>query len=171
MANMSFKEYVWHHNPGSIQVHWENRFAEHILPYIGSMLERVGRKYRVITGEGAFYGPDCYEQFSRLSKVFEEGGSGYLNLPGMMPIRAVFRSLEMRCEPVENLVRYQFVFWEEMIESVRTLEENGVHVAQQGETLWSIAALYRCTVDGLIAMNPQIRNVLTLTPGERVRVR
>lgn len=171
MANMSFKEYVWRNNPVNLQVRWENRLQEHRLPYVGSMLEGIGRKYRVVTGEGDFYGADCYEQFASLSKIFEEGGSGYLNLPGMMPIRALFRSLEMRCEPVENLVRYRFEFWEEVIESARTLEENGVHIVRQGETMWSIAALYRYSVDTLIAMNPQIRNVLSLVPGERVNVR
>lgn len=171
MPNMTYKDYIWQHNPSHIQIRWENRLAEHVIPYVGSMLERVGRKYRVITGEGEFYGVDCYERFARLSALFEEGGSGYLYIPSMTPIKAMFQTLEVRCEPVDNLILYRFEFWEEVIESPRTLQENGIHVVKTGETLWSIAVLYKQTVDALLARNPNIRNALSLTPGERVKVR
>ena len=171
MPNMTYKDYIWPHNPSHIQIRWENRLAEHVIPYVGSMLERVGRKYRVITGEGEFYGADCYERFSRLSGLFEDGGSGDLCLPSMTPIRAMFKALEVRCEPTDDLIFYRFEFWEEVIESPRMLQENGIHVVRTGETLWSIAVQYGKTVDELLARNPNIRNALYLTSGERVNVR
>ena len=43
---------------------------------------------------------------------------------------------------------------------------NGLHVIQQGETLWEISKKYQILLERLIASNPQIKNPDMIFPGQ-----
>lgn len=110
---MQYKGFVWPHNPRTYRIRYERRVAVHKVPFGRYTMQDLGLTYRVMTGEGEFWGEDAYEQFKQLATVFYHEGPGTLLHPVWQTSRAYFVGLSLAQEPRKDYVRYTFTFWED----------------------------------------------------------
>lgn len=194
LTPMQYKGYTWPHNPRTYTIRYERQVALHKVPFGRYALQDLGLTRRVMTGEGAFYGPGAYDEFKKLAAVFYQGGAGTLVHPVWQSARAYFVDLALVQEPRKDYVRYTFTFWEdyEGYQQGLTQETTGGsgtasssgsattteasagagtwHTIAQGETLWAVAQTYGLTLAGLLLLNPQITNPNVVNVGQQVKV-
>lgn len=169
---MKFKNYVWPHNPSSIEVSVSRDLKDVMIPFYGAAIQDFGREKRVVSGYGQFFGADCFEQFNVLFSVFKQGGAGYLSLPGLDTFLAVFKRLELVGNSTPNVLNYSFEFWEDSRPSTATTELcDEFYTALEGDSLWSIAAKFDVPVETLLELNPSIKNPKQLAAGKKVKLR
>ena len=186
LAPMTFKGFVWPHNPRVYTITFERKLANYKVPFGRHYLQSLGQTRRVLRGEGEFVGEGAYDKFKELASIFYEETPGVLVHPVWVAATAWFVGLELRQEPRSDYVRYSFEFWEVYSGLTDKLEErvNGTamsggteggrqaayHTVARGDTLWAIANRYGVSLSAIIQWNPQIRNPNLIRPGERVRV-
>lgn len=169
---MKFKDYIWPHNPSTIEISVKRDIKEVTIPFRGSMMQDYGREKRVVSGNGQFFGESCIDQYGALFGVFKQGGSGYLSLPGMESFLAVFKELEITGTYLPNCLNYGFEFWEDLTQSTTTItSQENFYIVLEGDTLWSIAARFDVSVEQLLMLNKNIKNPNQLELGEKVRLR
>lgn len=151
-------------------------------------------KCRVLRGEGEFAGPGAYQEFQRLATVFYEDTPGILVHPVWQTANAWFVELSVKQEPQEDYVAYAFEFWEcydeyrlGLTEETAAASASGsgtisggavsaagtgtaYYTVKSGDTLYGIANRYALSLAALVALNPQIRNIHLIYPGDRIRV-
>lgn len=110
---MQYKDFIWPHNPRTYSIRYERRVAVHKVPFGRYAMQNLGLSYRVMTGEGEFWGEDAYEQFKKLATVFYREGPGTLLHPVWQTAKAYFVGLSLAQEPRKDYVRYTFTFWED----------------------------------------------------------
>ncbi len=167
LMGMSFKDFIWEHNPTALTVSEERTVKETTLPFSGARLEDLGAKKRRVTGEGYFTGTDCWERWNALRQVYARGGPGSLRLPGQEPFLAVMDGLKLIGAAGKDLVKYSFSFIEQW--SGPEYGGAGLHFAEDGESLWDYAWRYGRTIEELVRANPDIRDIACLEYGEEVR--
>ncbi len=168
-AKMKFKNYEWPYDPKQLKIEQKKDISELKIPFVGTVLQNLKCSKRVISGNGEFFGPDCFEQYSRLCELYKENDSGYLSITDVGTFLAVFKKLNMSCEPGPKSISYYFEFWEDM--ETKPQSEALVatyHVVKEGETIFDIARLYNKTVKELLNLNPHIKRVDELKVGDRV---
>ena len=166
---MSFRGFVWPHNPSSLTVEYAREIKTLKQPYEGSILQDYGSQKRIVSGKGEFTGKNSMTEFNRLSSVFSQKGGGTLTLPGSAPFAALFESLKMIGEAQPELVKYSFVFIEnEGIPVPLHVGDEKIYLCSGGESLWGIAGEDKTTVDVLMPLNPQIQWPNYLEAGTRV---
>mgnify|MGYP001024782417 FL=1 len=169
---MKFKDYIWPHNPSTLEIAVKRDIKEVMIPFRGSMMQDYGREKRVVSGRGQFFGEGCADQYGTLFSVFKQGGSGYLSLPGLESFLAVFKALELTGTYLPNSVSYSFEFWEDLTQSTASLTaQEDFYTVPEGDTLWSIAARFEVPVEQLLSLNRNIKSPNQLELGERVRLR
>lgn len=187
LTPMRYKDYIWPHNPRVYTIDYERTMVEQKVPYGLYHLQDLGRRRRVMRGEGEFAGPDAYAQFGALATVFYSNGPGPLIHPLWQSANAYFVELSLKQEPRPDYVSYTFTFWEDLEWYDTTLgkaqgavSENAVqsgdsgplaHTVVKGDTLWALAKRYDTTVDRIVQLNPQIKNPNLIRVGQEVRVR
>lgn len=168
---MKFKNYVWPHNPFSIDISVKRNLKEAIIPFKGSLIQDFGREKRIVSGAGQFFGSDCLTQFESLFDIFKQGGSGYLAIPGISPFLAIFKELQLVGDYLPNFVNYTFEFWEDLSLNVITSNvENTFYTVLQGDSLWNISAKFNISIENLLALNSNIKNLNMLSVGQKVRL-
>ncbi len=109
MDYLSYKTFVWPHNPHTYKEEYirEPKFRTEngITSYDG-----MGAMQRIITGNGVFFGEDAFERFRALAELFESGEPGNLEHPIWGIRYCYFTGLELTQEPKENCVSYKFEF-------------------------------------------------------------
>ena len=184
LAPMRFKEYVWPHNPRVYEIDYQKQLAVHGVPFGLYALQNMGRRQRVLRGEGEFAGSGAYTEFQRLATVFYGDTPGTLVHPVWVTTTAYFVHLALRQEPTRDFVSYEFEFWEccdtydsklEIVsapasDSAQTAPEERYYTAVWGDTMWGIAVRNGMTLSQLLALNPQVRNPNILYVGDRIRI-
>ena len=189
LSPMRFKNYVWPHNPRVYEIAFHRNVAVHQVPFGRSVLEGMGMDYRILRGEGEFVGPGAYREFQKLATVFYEETPGILVHPVWQTANAWFVELSVKQEPLEDYVAYAFEFWECYDHYQRTLTTvsapssgnteaaatagsagQAYYTVVSGDTLYAIARKYALSLTELVALNPQIRNINLIYPGDRIRV-
>lgn len=191
---MTFKTFVWPHNPRVYTITYERKMAVYKVPFGRHFLQSLGQTRRVFKGEGEFVGEGAYDKFKELATVFYEETPGVLVHPIWVATTAWFVGLEVEQEPRSDYVRYSFEFWEVdpsvSSQMERQVAENSggdsqsgtigggtagtgqeqYHTVVQGDTLWAIANTYGVSLESLLAWNSQIRNPNLITIGQKVQV-
>ena len=68
MNSLSYKTFVWPHNPHTYRE--EYRREPHYVTQSGvTIFDGMGGMQRVITGSGAFFGEDAFQQFEALADL------------------------------------------------------------------------------------------------------
>ena len=142
------------------------------IPFHGSVMQDYGEQKRIIKGEGEFSGKRCMETYQKLAALFESGESGVLLLPNFPALIAKPVSLSYVAVTRPDILRYQFVFWEDSRNSVAAPETSQfcihVTVKEDGENVWTIAQKEHTTVEELLRLNPHIVWPSYLTKGMQV---
>ena len=191
---MTFKTFVWPHNPRVYTITYERKMAVYKVPFGRHFLQSLGQTRRVFKGEGEFVGEGAYDKFKELATVFYEETPGVLVHPIWVATTAWFVGLEVEQEPRSDYVRYSFEFWEvdpsvssqmerQVAENSGGDSQSGTigggtagtgqeqhHTVVQGDTLWAIANTYGVSLESLLAWNSQIRNPNLITIGQKVQV-
>ena len=194
LSPMTFKTFVWPHNPRVYTITYERKMAVYKVPFGRHFLQSLGQTRRVFKGEGEFVGEGAYDKFKELATVFYEETPGVLVHPVWVATTAWFVGLEVEQEPRSDYVRYSFEFWEvnpsvsgqlerqtvksaggETEQSTGSGEGAGTgqeqyHTVVQGDTLWGIANTYGVSLETLLARNRQIKNPNLITIGQKVQV-
>lgn len=169
---MKFKDFVWTKNPEKLSVSIKRDVKELQIPFYGAIMQDYGAKKRVISGEGEFVGDQCLQTYKALSALFEEGNSGVLKLPDLPALIAKPISLSYVATTRPNVLRYQFMFWEDLSKPLPIPEVNPYRlhytVKEDGENLWYIANEEHTTVEELLQLNPQMKWPSCLIAGEQV---
>lgn len=169
---MKFKNYVWPHNPSTINISVKRDLKEVLIPFKGSIIQDYGREKRIVSGSGQFFGDDCIEQFDSLFLVFKQGGRGFLYLPGMDSFLAVFKELKLVGNSMPNILTYNFEFWEELSSDLANLDlHEDFYTVLDGDTLWSIASKFEIPIETLLTFNTNIKSPNQLVPGEKVKLK
>jgi LysM repeat protein len=184
---MRYKNYVWPHNPKVYAIEFRRPVAAHKVPFGRYVLQNMGLSYRVLKGEGEFFGEGAYNEFKKLAALFYEESPGLLQHPVWQDANAYFVSLNVNNEPAEDFVSYSFEFWEcyDGYESkIKTLtgvapqpsvtaglrEEARYYTVVSGDCLWNIAVKNGMSLNELLALNPQFKNPNLIYPGDVVRL-
>lgn len=187
LSPMRYKNYVWPHNPRVYEIGFERKMVSHHVPFGRSVLQGMGMDHRVLRGEGEFVGPGAYREFQKLATVFYDEAPGILVHPVWQTANAWFVSLSVQQEPTEDYVRYAFEFWEcfdgyhrglrqvsagSASESApaQTGTEETCYTVAPGDTLYRIARDNGMELADLVALNPQIRNINLIHPGDKIRI-
>lgn len=111
--NMKFKTFIWPSNPANCSVEYEKRFIKHEYPEIdGAEFEELGTEPRTISGSGAFFGKNAYNNFIKLHKLYFDKTPGGLYHPKYGTFNVIMTKLTSKEEPLENYVEYDFEFVE-----------------------------------------------------------
>lgn len=108
-----FKGVRFPYNPKSVTIKRERRLVRFLSPLAGNIIQDLGSVPMVVSGVGELDGAQAVEQLNTITGLFEEGGTGLLQLPGYPPIRAWFSSFQSEEAAGMPLVRYRFSFVEE----------------------------------------------------------
>ena len=188
LAPMRFKNYIWPHNPRVYEIGFRRAMAAHHMPFGRTVLQGMGMEHRVLRGEGEFTGPGAYREFQRLATVFYDESPGILVHPVWQTARAWFVELSVAQEPTEDYVRYAFEFWEcfdgyrqgltagdsapqSAAPAAFSEPEETWYTVAAGDTLYRIAARRGMALETLVALNPQIRNINLIYPGDRIKLK
>ena len=168
-APMRFDGMSLRHNPATLTVSGKNRIREYESPCCEADSVNLCRELRRITGEGEFCGADCIAQYQALERLKNSGRRAKLVLPGMKPLYAFLKELELTAKPADDVLSYRFVF----VVGQRPRRDRGtdrVTTASAGDSLWDISFVYGVPIEKLVALNPQIPLIDELNEGEWVRL-
>lgn len=169
LAPLRFGGMSLHHNPEKLVIADKNHIHQYHSPCCTADSESLGRELKVITGEGELYGQDCLTQYEQLLRMQACQTRSKLVLPKMQPMYAYLRELSLTAQPVEDVLRYRFVFVE--AQSPRQSTQPVTYLtAVEGDSLWDIAYACHVPVERLMALNPHIPFINELNEGGRVRI-
>ena len=116
MDKMTFKTFTWPNNPENYR---EELVREPIYQKVGVNWNfyGMGQVKRVITGNGAFFGPNALENFKALAALFADSEAGTLTHPVWGSRNVYFTGLELHQSIKPEYVAYSFEF--------RETDENG----------------------------------------------
>ena len=148
------------------------------MPFGAYVLQGMGRRQRILRGEGEFAGEGAYAQFKKLATVFYDPTPGMLSHPLWDTAHAWFVSLRLTQEPREDYVSYSFEFWEcdsstgtsGFTPSEPDFERTVYIAARENDTLSSIASRNNTTISLMKKLNPQISETDILYAGRLVRI-
>lgn len=169
-APMRFGGMSLSHNPHKLIIERESNIVELSPPCCDADSVDLGGKISRISGEGELYGADCMKRFASLEALQRERVRAKLSLPRRRPIYAYLKELELIAEPVDNVLKYRFVFIQ--AQSPRKSERFAVYhtVTQAGESLWDIAYAYKTPIEKLIELNTAIPYIDSIDEGVKVRI-
>lgn len=156
---MEFAGFRWHQNPAALSVSHARQVQEKMVPYGGEILQDMGRRSIVVTGEGVLKGSRAALQFETLRKFYEAGTVDVLKIMGLPPIMAKLTKLELTGKFNPDKLGYRFTFCEDSTAVLpeMPLRHSGVYTAEEGDNLWQIANQFGTAVETLQAKNPQIQ--------------
>lgn len=168
---MRFKGYTLHHNPESLKITETKDVKEFNIPYTENIIQNLGKKARVVMGEGILYGNKCLSQYKELVNLYSSPGSGALSLPGFSSFMACFTSLSVISQPKDNFLKYSFTFVEDIEAGSRTNDTSKNTYNPENETLWDISYKLSIPIEILVRLNPLIKRPDTPLAGNEVVIK
>lgn len=153
-GKMSYKNFIFPNNPAVIKISHSKNIAKINIPCDSQQIQEMGSQNRVITGEGEFFGSHSCQTFEKLREIFEEGSEGILYLPSQEPICAIFESLILIGEDIQDIIKYQFKF----IETSKQIYQTEKHFiyADGNKCLWDYSYLHGISIEKLLKFNPDL---------------
>lgn len=168
-GKMSYKDFIFPVNPYVIKISRKKNTAVHKIPFYADKIFDLGEQNRTISGEGEFFGSDCLEQFERLEKVFSSRESGILYIPSQKPLLAVFESLELIAQDIENVIKYSFRFIEIADDGNDDIPQ--YCISDGNKSLWDYSYEFGIDIETLVKINTDIlRPDIPISHGRRVKL-
>lgn len=167
---MRFGGITLRHNPKELAVKHTKALREHTPIGSAPVLESVSEQSCIIGGKGELYGERCFEMYEKLLRVRFLNKAQVLSIPDMGVYSAVLTKISAKAETHDRLIAVEFEFRTVSMRSAENVTEEEYTLCLEGETLWDIA--YRCGVpaEKLAALNTDIRNILSIEEGKKVRI-
>lgn len=172
LSAMQFRDFIWPNNPHSYSIRYTRKTAALKYPGGTYCLQNLGRSYRIMEGEGEFFGKDAYQTFGRLANEFYSGGCGLLRHPVWQAAQALFVSLELTQKPMDDYVAYRFVFYElpGAAQDAQAAQTEETAALLPGQTLWSFCSARGLSMEALLRVNPELSNPSEVEEGRTVRL-
>lgn len=166
-GKMSYRDFIFPNNPEIIRITHSRKISKLSIANGFDYVEDFGGGYRIISGEGEFFGENAQNDFDSLKAVFEKGGGGMLYLPSQKPVYAVFESLELIGEDIDGVFKYKFRFAESF---GKTAEHKEKFYYSDGEScLWDYSYQNNISIEKLLQLNPNVMRPDKAIPyGKRV---
>lgn len=184
LVPMKYKSFIWPQNPRVFEMEYQRTLRHCKVPLTELWtVQDLGRRARIIRGEGEFVGDSAYDSFKQLTELFNAGGKGVLYHPVWGSITAYLSKLSLREEPGEDYLAYRFEFMEALYDS--TVEDDSGYYAyaqastgkiryveaEEDDTVYTVAAMNDLTVAELMSLNPWIEDAdMTLRTGQLIKV-
>lgn len=171
LAIMRFGGMNLPHNPKTLKIAKSKKISSINLLGGESKVSGISDGISKISGIGELYGEDCFMQYERLLRLHFQNKAEVLAIPEVGAFKAVLSDITLLAEPKNNVISLSFEFQAVNDDSKgEKISENKYCTALKNESLWDIS--YRCntTIEKLIELNPQIRNIMELSVGEEVRI-
>lgn len=168
-APMRFAGMSLHHNPHQLTLSGSENLSEIISPCCEPDSLSLGAKLYRIAGEGELYGADCLTQYQRLDALRQAHRREKLVLPRMEPMYAYLKELSLKAQPQEDVIQYRFVFTQAQSDR-KTRRPRYYLTDDAGESLWDISRTFGVAVEELVALNPAVKNIDSLSVGTKVRL-
>lgn len=175
MANFRFKNYVFSYNPNRFEVS-RKRIIKVFHPPImlnaessKAYLQELGMEPIVVNGQGELIGDALMEEYAKLYRLFLEGGSGLLQIPGLVPFSCFFQKLSVVGQAGPKVLSYQFEFLEDCEKNRVELASVQEHyISRLGDTLALIAVRFGISMEELMKKNPSFSLGMDLKEGTKV---
>lgn len=169
-AAMSFDGLRLRYNPAVLRISDEANVKEYNIPGCQPTADNLGRRAKIIRGEGELCGKSCMEQYRALEAKYSECRTGLLCLPRMQPLYACLTELSITAQPQDNILQYGFTFTETgTVQRPRPHKEYYL-TKNEDESLWDISFDSGKAVEELVRLNPHIPYINHLRKGERIRL-
>ena len=116
MDRMQFGDYLFPHNPHTIQVETAQKAAELFLPRLGGRIQPLGPQCRRITCKGELFSDSPQKTGKALASLAHAAGSGEVKtlfLPTGEALFALFERLTYTADGDGRVIAYTAVFLEE----------------------------------------------------------
>lgn len=174
LTAMKFRDFVWPNNPHSFEVIHRRALKSRKLPFQAYRVQDMGEDLCIFKGAGEFIGENAYGDFLRLAELFIDGSPGVLVHPVWPATEVYFASLKLKEEPTENFVSYEFEFWQNSDgnkrDKVKLKLAPAYYTLKSGEGVADAVLKSGVSLDTLLRLNPQIKNLNLLGEGDRLRV-
>jgi hypothetical protein len=94
----------------TLRVAGERMLKTYYAPMVGEVVQNLGLRARIISGQGEFRGNERQERFDEISELFRETEQGTLTLPDGQSMEAVFSKLVSSAS--HDCIRYECCFTE-----------------------------------------------------------
>lgn len=94
----------------TLRVTGERMLKTYYAPMVGEVVQNLGLRARVVSGQGEFRGAGRENRFGAVSALFRGSGEGLLTLPDGQSMEAVFSKLVFSSS--SNRIQYEFSFTE-----------------------------------------------------------
>ena len=94
-VKMSYKGMLFDVNPASVKTEFCKKVNVKAIPFGFGKSTEICRMPVKISGSGVLLQPNAGEEAHKLMHIFEKGGSSYLFIPKLAPIKAFFTDLSM----------------------------------------------------------------------------
>ena len=110
LNSMRYKSFTWEFNPASCTYLCQRSYVAHKYPELsGVELEDMDTNEIVITGKGAFFGPNAYSNWLKLNAEFKKFGPGPFYHPIFTDVtHGLMTKLQAEMEPRDDYVSYSF---------------------------------------------------------------
>ena len=168
---MRFGGITVRHNPKELVIVKSKTVREYTPIGSSPVMQSIRDDTVTIKGTGELYGGDCFDNYAKLLRVQKKNTAAKLCIPEMGVYTAVLKKLSAKAISCDELIVIEFVFCADLQRKSSDITQDKFTVSLQNETLWDIS--YRCDVpiETLIMLNTDIRNILSIDEGKRVRLR
>lgn len=112
-VKLRFMGYELPCNPKSFSLKKDSNILQFNSPLCGSVIQNLGTKPFVFTGEGVFFGADSKKQYDKLFDILKKGESGLLYIPMQKLFYAYLTSLSVSKTSGPDVIHYKFQFIED----------------------------------------------------------
>ena len=169
IMKMGYKGMTFDVNPSSVKTDVSKKVAIKTIPFGFGKSAEICKMPVKITGSGVFCGENAGQDAHKLMQIFEKGGSSYLFMPRLAPIKAFFTDLTMRIGADSESIEYTFSFTEDCTEK-RSSYPFGYTYAKAGENLYDIANRCEVSTESLFNAN-DFMDMFSVREGDKVWLR
>jgi len=117
MDTIQFRDFIFRHNPHSIDVSTPKAVSLHFCPGFGDVSQGLGDRAREVRLAGTFWGNTYTQALSQIldfQRSTAGGVAGMLFLPGITPFMARLRNFAFAADGDGRLIAYTMEFVEAM---------------------------------------------------------
>lgn len=166
LIKMTYKGFTFSVNPMSIKTQMQRKTAQKSILFSTSKTQDMGFEPVKITGNGYFVGESAKTMAYEFMRIFKSGGSAYLFMPSLPPIRVVFSKLNTSFSSKQNAIAYEFEFIEDSVGKSSKFDFDYTY-ALDNENLYDVANRTGVSVEKLFERN-EFKDLFDVKGGDKI---